>query len=432
MKSPFFDVYPLCVPVHEISEIRIRPLFAHTSFLRHPVREVQSIRVDGYRTDGTYADWAEFETTPFRMDGEELVIAYPFSDEMEYAFRLLGDGADGKPEILLTAHVYALEPDLLRLRPYKGDFHIHSFQSDGLEAPSYVACCARRAGFDFMALTDHRQYEPSREAMDFVASVPTDLRCYPGEEVHPPECRPHIINFGGAFSVNDEYRHDEAAYRREVAERMKNIPDELPPELKFQVAASEWAFDRVRAGGGVAMYCHPYWKPHERTDVPNSVNECLLKRRKFDVLEVICGYARINMEGNALAIARYQQERAAGNPMPVAGVSDSHCCDAEPFGWYCTLVFAESVDFPDLAAAIRNDQALAVEAVEGEFPRLIGNFRLVRYGYFLLREFFPLHQRLCREEGVTMLDLLAGDESARNRLNAMQGRVPRLYDHYWR
>ena len=50
---------------------------------------------------------------------------------------------------------------------------------------------------------------------------------------------------------------------------------------------------------------------------------------------------------------------------------------------------------------------------------------------FLLREVFPLHDELCREEGEWMEAHLRGDATAAERLAAAQGRTARLYDELW-
>jgi hypothetical protein len=48
-----------------------------------------------------------------------------------------------------------------------------------------------------------------------------------------------------------------------------------------------------------------------------------------------------------------------------------------------------------------------------------------------MREYFPLHDKLCREEGELILDSLAGDVTAKDRLALLKGRVPALLKKYW-
>jgi len=429
MQNDYFDVWPKVVRADQETQIRIRPLFKHCAFSdNHPVT-VKYVRDDGQLSNGTCAAWGEFENADFQRHNDVLCIKHFFFGEGEHVFRVVTT-EKGAEKIIGNFYVYSLDADLFALRPFKGDFHIHSHYSDGIESPAYVAASCRKIGLDFMALTDHRLHAPSLEAMAAMNEFETDLSCYPGEEVHPPHNPVHIINFGGSFSVNDLCKNEQE-HRRQVAEHENGLPCELNGNSRYEIASSEWAFDKIRAGGGIAIYCHPYWKPNERYYVCGKVNDTIIDRQKFDALEVIGGFYRHQMESNALAISRYYEERSKGKKIPVSGVSDAHGCDRDLFGWYYTVILAKSVKFNDLAQGIRNLDSVAVEAVPGEFPRLIGMFRQVKYTYFLMREFFPLHDRLCREEGQLIIDGLAGDPLAKTRLASLKGRVPALLRKYW-
>ena len=67
----------------------------------------------------------------------------------------------------------------------------------------------------------------------------------------------------------------------------------------------------------------------------------------------------------------------------------------------------------------------------GETARAFGPFRLVRYAQFLMREVFPAHDDLCREEGRLMLEHAAGDMQAAPALSGLKGRATSLYDRWW-
>jgi hypothetical protein len=428
MNTIHFDVWPKIVPAGQIAAINIRPLYEHCSFRDRAGLAVQCVRDDGGLGDGRIAGWAQFDTVAFEHVEGSLVVNHLFDGEHEFAFRVV-DKVGDQEKVLGVFRVYALAPDLFRLRPFKGDFHIHSNRSDGLEAPTYVAASGRLIGLDFMALTDHHQYQPSLEVMAAMRALPTDLRCYPGEEVHPPGSPVHMVNFGARFSVNALFAEG-TPYRQEVDAAAAALSG-ISAARRYEVASSEWCFEKIREGGGIGIYCHPYWQPFERYYVCAEVNDALIQRQRFDALEIIGGFYRYQQESNALAIAHYQEARAEGKRIPVVGVSDAHGCDRDLFGWYYTVVFAPSVEFNDLADGIRDLRSVAVEAVPGEFPRVVGPFRLVKFAYFLLRDFYPLHDRLCAAEGQLLLDHLAGDPGAVARLAALQGQVPALWRKYW-
>lgn len=386
------------------------------------------------------ADGAECTVTVYPMEsgpecvqrvtarGGALRLRQYFPGEQEHLIHV-----DHGAAPLGDVRVYSLADDLYALRPYKGDLHMHSNRSDGMEPPAHVAAACRRIGLDFMALTDHRQYAPSLEAIQAFAGVPVDLAMFPGEEIHPPpHCPVHIVNFGGAFSVN-ALCADEPAYLAEVQAIEATLDDPaLQRDARRYYAQCLWTYRKIREAGGLSIFCHPYWITGRRYNVSEALIARHFADRPFDAYEVIGGYYRSQAESNLLQVARYHEERGRGNALPIVGVSDAHGCESgELFGWYCTLVFAPSMAFADLTEAIRDRRAVAVEALPGEAPRAHGPFRLVKYAQFLLREVFPAHDALCREEGAWMLAHLAGEAEAAGQLAVSRGRTAALLAREW-
>lgn len=425
----YFDVYPKVVPVGREAEINIKPLFKHVRFGEAQTLNVEYLCCNSMQPDGNYAPVENFAGVPFRLENGTLAVKLFFPGESEYCIRVSVQ-RDGKSVIVGDFMVYALESDLFELRPFKGDFHLHSNCSDGREAPDYVAASCRRIGFDFMALTDHHRYEPSLEACAAMTELETDLKCYPGEEVHAPDNNVHIINFGGSFSVNKLFREDEARYRSEVAERAAAMP-EVPEDIRFTLAASEWCYDKIREGGGLCIFCHPYWMPGQRYHISEGVITWMFRRQKFDAFELLGGFFKHQLESNNLQVARYNDERAAGRRIPIVGASDSHGCDHDLFGWYYSVVLARSSALEDLKDGVKQLNSVAIEAVESESYRVYGPFRQVRYVRFLMREFFPLHDAVCLEEGLLMLKALGGMNNAAEQLKALKGRTAEMLKKYW-
>ena len=437
--SPYVTITPCVLRAEEkTQEITIRAKEAYARKLLDAVGRIRVIAVDGptikWRKWAEWRKWLEGLTpTKFRRtENGGLAVTVTTPVEGEYTIRL--DVADGTGEFVEKAvfSIYALRDDLYRLTPYKGDFHMHSVASDGLHSPEYVAATCRKTGFDFMALTDHRLYEPSLVAQKAMAEFGCDMLVTPGEEVHLADNGVHIINFGGRRSINQLAADDEKAYFTAVDEYMKTVPEKYDEVTRFQVAASEWAFDRIRECGGIAMFCHPYWRPRSHNYIGEDTIDLLLERQRFDVLEVIGGFESFEYEGNLLSVARWREETAKGRTIPVAGVSDSHDCDTSLTGWYYTIVFAEELSFESIAAAIRDDRSVAVHCPPGNFPLVVGSFRLTRFAYFLLREVYPAHDALCRVEGEIMLRALAGEEpDARGELARCRGKVAAFLARAW-
>lgn len=421
----YFDVYPRIVPAGRTTRITVRPLFAHAG-----LQEGRKYIVTVQPVEGRVGQmgWEVPSALPFSLENGVLTLDYFFEREQEYVLLIAVEEQD-RPNVLWEFHLYALDADLFGRRPFKGDMHMHSSYSDGRESPAYVAGACRRTGLDFMAVTDHRRYAPSLEAIRAFEGVDIDLRIYPGEEVHPPDNPIHIINFGGRFSINDRFAED--AYRLEV-ERIQATLTDMPAGVdSYPYASCVWCFEQIRAGGGLAVFCHPYWNTRYRNDAPIDLVDLLFARQPYDALELIGGYWLHEVEANTLQVARYHEERARGRQIPVVGVSDAHGCERGLLGWYYTVVFSPSADLPDLIASIKSLYSVAVEALPGDPERAFGPFRLVKYTQFLLREVFPQHDELCAEEGRLMIAHAAGNPHAAGMLHLLRGRTAMLYDHLW-
>jgi len=210
-ESLYFEIAPKVIPADREAVVTIRPRFGLRRFDARADYEVTHFPVEALAGE---RGSAAREKLTLRPKGDALRIALRFPDEQEHV--LLVERADGETRRLIgDFRVYSLRDDLFACRPYKGDLHLHSHHSDGVESPGYVAAACRRIGLDFMALTDHSQYQPSLEAQQAFAGVEMDLRIFPGEEVHPPGNPVHLVNFGGRFSVNELFA-DEQSYRAAV------------------------------------------------------------------------------------------------------------------------------------------------------------------------------------------------------------------------
>ncbi len=125
-------------------------------------------------------------------------------------------------------------------------------------------------------------------------------------------------------------------------------------------------------------------------------------------------------------VARYHEERAKGRDVPIVGISDAHGCETgKLFGWYYTIIFAVGCEFDDIVGAIRGLRSVAVEALPlpDATPRAHGPYRLTCYAQFLMREFFPGHDGLCRKEGELMQAHARGDKHAAPELALLRGQT---------
>ncbi len=418
-----FSVSPVVVRGDAETELAVRPLFDHVRLRDDIEYELTYYPCEEF---SQRSGWPERSRLPFRRADGALIVRQYFEGEQEHVLHLDAVQGDSRRR-LGEFRIYSVGSDLAGRLPRKGDMHMHSSRSDGCESPAYVAAACRGIGLDFMALTDHGQYEPSLEAIRAFDGVPCDLRMYPGEEVHPPGNPVHMVNFGGRSSVNALFR-PESEYRtsvEELATKMGPLPAGVD---RFQYASTVWSLDRIRDAGGLGIFCHPYWFTQNRYAPSGALTSHIFDTQPYDAFEVIGGYHLYEAASNTLQVARYHEERVRGKRIPIVGVSDAHGCErGELFGWYYTVVFAQTCSFGDLTSAIKDLWSVAVEALPSQEPRAFGPFRLVKYALFLMREVFPLHDELCVEEGKLMRAHAAGEGEAQERLAELRGRTDRLY-----
>ena len=420
MKRQLYEyaVFPKILPQGAESTVVLRPLSPHTAFNkdeRYTVRVMPLFASHDPAPDTTYPSY-ELQVS---ADGT-LVVRHRFCGEGEQYIRVIRENGVK----LADFSVYALEADLYALRPYMGDLHAHTTLSDGKEAPEFVAARYREEGFDFLAITDHRRYDPSLRAIGFYQDSGADLCLVPGEEIHAPGHNVHVVNFGGTFSVNDIWRNDEAAYRAEIDALCKTR--ELPDGVSaFEVAVCAWDAAHVRKGGGAAIFCHPFWK-NNVYQVPKAVSEYLLREGVLDAFELLGGQTEAENQHQLLLAQQLQSE---GVSIPCVGNSDSHnTVDGPHFAVTKTILFASECKREALVQAVKSGLSVPVEHYKGSACRVHGAYRLASYAAFLLEEYFPLHNALCTEEGRLMRCLTAGDESAKQALCALSGRTAALLE----
>ena len=95
-----------------------------------------------------------------------------------------------------------------------------------------------------------------------------------------------------------------------------------------------------------------------------------------------------------------------------------------------TIVFANENERSSLIDAIKRKYSVAVDTISAEY-RLVGDFRFVKYGSFLLENYFPLHDLACKAEGYYMKQYACGDKRASDVLKAMKGQIAEMQNKYF-
>ena len=452
-----YDIYPKVFAAGKPAEIHIRPLGGRQLLQPNTDYDLTVCALDG----GNPRDFpATGDFRPLKASTDAdccFCFRWTFDSEQEYFIRVLRE--DGKK--LLEFSVYCVEADLAGRYPFMGDLHMHTTGSDGNQVPEVVCANYRKYGYDFTVISDHRRYYPSLCAIAAYKDVPIDLNIVPGEEVHLPlvdgrRNDVHIVNFGGEYSVNalveDVAVETDGRELSTRAIRGDHVPDIMTvPEFEAKMLAlaneidvpdtvdplpaamCKWAFDEIKKANGLAVFPHPNWRPNVY-HVPEKFVDWLFDTRPFDAFEVLGGESYY--EQNGFQTARYYDEAAKGNRVPIVGSTDSHSSYASNRNAFIceTIVFSPENERKALIDAVKNYYSVAVDTISAEF-RLVGEMRFVRYGCWLLRNYFPLHDELCFEEGRLMKQYVTGNveerEEAKALLAAVHGRTKRLLQKYF-
>lgn len=403
-----YAIYPQVVPADKPTEMTIVP--TERAFLLFEGQEynlnVLSLNDDEtnyHQSGGT----CNHRFTAVAHDGV-LRFSYAFPAEGEHLVRL-----EYKEKKFFEFHVFSLYKDLFRLRPVRGDFHSHSYRSDGCQDPAAAMGHYREQGYDFYSLTDHNRYYPGGEIDEVYAGVKLGIARVKGEEVHAPGSVVHIVHVGGKRSVADIYVHDEERYQREIAEYETRVPESVPERYKGRYARSMWVCDRIHEAGGIAIFAHPYWRPSARIfNVNDEFTRILLKSGMFDAFELVGGQTQVGINRSVALLMDLREE---GFKIPLVGSSDVHGMEkAGTFPHMFTICFTKENENDAIMDAVKQFNCVAVEATGNEYDRhyrCYGSFRLVTYAQFLLKNYFPNLQRICQGEGIAMRSYAFDDAS---------------------
>jgi len=447
-----YEVYPKIIPVGTEAEISIRGIVGQTFLSASSDESV-------FKPHQTYSVHAFskvnlWEETRLEVEADEdgfIRFCLPFQTQGEYLVNVYRTPEDK----LLTAHLFAVPPDLARRKAYKGDMHIHTHYSDGKQSPIYMAVRAKELGLDFIAITDHDKYQPSLEAIEEAKKIGLNLLLLPGEEVSVREGCGHFVALctsdwvagqkSNAEIYDKEYRHilenelkdkTVAEFARIVAE-FARIQEGLSKE---KYAHAVWTVKKIHEFGGYAVLAHPYWVAGQKFHLNRPVYDQLLNDGLYDAVELLGDVAP---EDNLLSIAKYFEEVAKGRKIPIISNSDTHRSHEHTYGRYWTLVFAEKLEQEAIFDAIFDLKSVACELPPcippytggkrgGENLRIYGSFDLVEYAFFLHREFFPLHDKICAKEGELYMRSLNGEELYHRELERLKVELNKLYEKTWK
>ncbi len=450
-----YDVFPMVFLTDTPQTVTVRARNA-----RCFPQELQDITV-------TVREMAVAEDSRFPGTSGDITLIAPVKPEgdgeIRFVLNLPREGEYGvylsdkdKPAFALL-NIYALAHDMAGKVPLRGDLHMHTNGSDGHEDATVVAANYRSHGYDFTVISDHHNYTPSlvaRKTFEIDESDHSplvDMLIVPGEEVHLPLAQTHYVNFGGKYSINallypangapkakvDRSLTGECpdamtveAFREMIRQRAESVPRKIQSERE-DYAVFCWIHEQIVKNGGLGIYPHPYWRC-STMQLSEDYTRFLYEegRDSFDAFEVLGG--ENYYQHNGYQTAFYYEEKAKGFDPPVVGSTDSHgSTENNRNALICsTIVFATENTTAALIDAIKAKYSVAVDTISAEY-RLVGDFRWIKYGSFLIENWYPLHDLACAAEGFYMNEYLKATPGAAQVLHAMKGQLPGMLKKYF-
>ena len=372
-KAPYFDVTPLIHPAGVPSTVTIRG------------------KKNYIELQGTYlvmvVPYYEYEYIPFEVyhdkihevEAKDGALAFDYLFESEQMYRIVvAEKVEDGLALLLKTAVYAVDKDLYSLTPYIGDLHCHTIHSDGIESPESVVESAIKCKLDFIAVTDHNNYNGSALAADVVAERQLPITVINGEEYSSTFTNMHIISLGASKPLDDAFY---------------NLG---PTDEERQMSAAELTrrfCEEIHRNGGVSVMCHPLWKPFHadghRIDVPVSLVKELLEDHVFDAVEVVSGSPDEDVMTTHMQYILANSFGATPECTAYLGSTDSHTYSIDPIcGKHFTMVFAETNSQEKIIEAIRNKRTVAVHIVDSMNALCYGSPRYCMYAQYCLKHIF--------------------------------------------
>lgn len=429
---PGFKLEHRVFPADSKATLRFKPVskWAKKNFSNKKLK-LSYIRDDRRFSGGTVLR-GRLQPVRFKRVGDEIVATLALQGEHEHSFTFHIPHKKGakRDEYTNSCVAYTLLPDLFKCRPFKGEIHQHSTVSDGKVAPEAHLRCARQAGFDYIAITDHRKYEQNARIIKAAEESGSGLTIYPGEEIHTPSSILHAVCIGGRRSYSQKTRDD--AFKEEVAPIMKELEQtaaHIEEHERKEVAEALAVIRRARKDGALVFFSHPSWMYNGRYNAPPDYVRYFLTSGEVDGVEIING-PPAGKSFNSLTIALLNETAAeTGKRVPVISAGDVHTVsNIDLYRRNYNLLIAPDCSLDSFRSAIKDNRVVAVTEIDLSrfkyMPLCFGSSRMIRFALFLNKSgFWGEHDNLTRQQAKLIAAYQKGDKSLLPEIKKLAGEI---------
>ena len=326
--------------------------------------------------------------------------------------------------------LYCLDKVMIKLRPLKGDLHMHSIYSDGKTTPFAMVMSSLDAGMDFVSVTDHDCYEGSQNAIEKVKKNNIDILVLSGEEVSVggekdmsiSQGNGHILSINANKSI-EEQRKDSKKYEKELQEIVKILEKEKIDKNidSIHYAKNIWVINKIKEAKGISILAHPNWIYKDgKYHLHQAFYKEMLKSSHLDGVEVF-GEEKVKEHNNMTHLTALQTKNRYKYLAPFAN-SDAHDSDHE-VGERFTIVFVKEKSTSSIITAIKEGLTCAIFKRENYEHQFIGKDELAQYVYFLIKEYYPKHSNLKSRLAKLYIDQLINGESFDKKINIVKKKL---------
>jgi len=338
--------------------------------------------------------------------------------------------------VLVT--LYCLDKSMIKLRPLKGDLHMHSIYSDGRTTPFALVLASLDRGMDFISVTDHDCYEGSQNAIEKVKKNDIDLLVLTGEEVSVggkkdmaiAQGNGHILSINANKSIEDQ-RKDTKKYKKELQEIVEVLNEDIIDKNIDPVhyAKNIWVINKIKEAEGISILAHPNWVYRDgKYHLHQAFYKEMLRSSHLDGVEVF-GEEKIHEHNNMTHLTALQTKNKHKYLAPFAN-SDAHDSDHE-IGDRFTIVFVKDKSASSIITAIKEGTTCAIFKRENYEHQFIGKDALAQYVYFLIKEYYPKHSALKGRLAKLYVDQLINDESFESKINSVKQRLEEYTNKFY-